>query len=120
MSNNVKNENSSQGEYHGPQVIINNTIVPQIPQRRKKNKLGTAGFVFAILSIVLVWVPVVGWIMWLLGFLFSFIGIFRKSNVLAIIGLVLTSTWIIVGIVIISIYGTGIIMSGIYALKNTF
>ena len=41
---------------------------------RRTNGLGTAGFVLAVLTIVLGWIPVFGWFTWALGLLFSFIG----------------------------------------------
>ena len=48
-------------------------------ESRKSNGLGTAGFVLALL--------VLNWILWLLGFIFSFIGIFKSPRGLAIAGL---------------------------------
>ena len=59
-------------------------------QRHKSNGMGTAGFVLALLSLLLAWVPVLGWILWLLGVVFSFIGLFRSPRGLAIVGITLS------------------------------
>lgn len=56
-------------------------------ESRKSNGLRTAGFVLALLALLGCWVPVLNWILWLLGFIFSFIGIFKSPRGLAIAGL---------------------------------
>ena len=56
-------------------------------ESRKSNGLGTAGFVLALLARLGCWIPVLNWILWLLGFIFSFIGIFKSPRGLAIAGL---------------------------------
>ena len=45
------------------------------------------GFVLALLALLGCWIPVLNWILWLLGFIFSFIGIFKSPRGLAIAGL---------------------------------
>jgi len=89
MEENQNNEQSSQGQT----IIINQ-------QQKKSNGLGTAGFVLALIALFLGWVPVLGWILWLLGLIFSFIGVFKKPKGLAIAGLVISLIGIIVLIVI--------------------
>lgn len=71
------------------QVVIVN-------QQKKGNGLGTAGFVCALIGLILCWVPVVDWILWLLGVIFSFIGVFRAPRGLAIAGLVISFIGIII------------------------
>lgn len=66
---------------NGTTVIVN---------QNPSNGMGTAGFVFALLSFLVSWVPVVGFIVWFLGFVFSFIGIFKSPRGLAIAGLILS------------------------------
>jgi len=68
----------------GGQVIINQNIY------KKSNGLAVAGFVFALIGLILGWIPILGWVLWSLGLLFSFIGIFRSPRGLAIAGLVIT------------------------------
>lgn len=75
--------NQPGGPYQPQQIIINQ------PERRG-NGLGTAGFVLALLGIVLCWIPVFGWILWILGLIFSAVGVFRQPRGLAIAGLVLS------------------------------
>ena len=50
----------------------------------------SAGFVLALIGIFLGWIPVLGWLVWFLGVIFSIIGIFRKPKGLAIAGTVLS------------------------------
>lgn len=83
MGENVNEDRQQTAQ--GGQTVVVNTVV-----ERKGNGPGTAGFVFAILGIVVSWVPVVSWIGWSLGVLFSFIGLFKKPRGLAIAGIVLS------------------------------
>lgn len=61
-----------------------------VEQPRKSNGLGVAGFILAIIALFLGWIPVIGWVIWILGLLFSFIGIFKAPRGLAIAGLIIS------------------------------
>ena len=65
---------------------VRQTVISR-EEARKSNGLGTAGFVLALLALLGCWIPVLNWILWLLGFIFSFIGIFKSPRGLAIAGL---------------------------------
>ena len=65
---------------------VHQTIIIR-EESRKSNGLGTAGFVLALLALLGCWIPVLNWILWLLGFIFSSIGIFKSPRGLAIAGL---------------------------------
>ena len=67
-----------------PQIIIQQA--PPAPS----NGLGTTGFVFAIIGLFLGVIPVLGWILWFFGVLFSFIGLFKKPRGLAIAGFIIS------------------------------
>lgn len=67
---------------------------------KQKNGIGTAGFILSIVAIVLCWVPVLNWILWFLGALFSIIGIFKKTKGLAIAGLIISFILLIILITI--------------------
>lgn len=69
-----------------PQQQPQQTIVLQQGQG-KSNGMGTAGFVLALIGLFLSWIPFLGWTIWILGLIFSIIGIFRKPKGLAIAGL---------------------------------
>ena len=58
--------------------------------QKKTNGMGTAGFVLALLSFLFSWAPVVNWILWFLGALFSFIGLFKSPRGLAIAGFIIS------------------------------
>ena len=69
----------------GQTIIIN-----QQENAKKSNGVGTAGFVLAIIGLFFGWVPALGWIIWILGLILSFVGVFRKPKGLAIAGLVIS------------------------------
>lgn len=86
----------SSGQAPQGQTIIINQI------ERKSNGIGVAGFVLALIALFLGWVPILGWILWFLGILLSFIGIFKEPRGLAIAGLVIS----LIGIILIlSVFG---------------
>lgn len=64
-------------------------------QEKKSNSVGTAGFVLALIALFLGWVPVLGWIVWLLGLILSFVGVFKNPKGMAITGLVISLIGII-------------------------
>ena len=88
--------------------IHNQTIIIQQPS---SNRTGTAGFVISLIALFLSWIPVFGWIIWFLGFILSFAGIFKRPRGLAIAGFILS---IIDFIILIAIIG------GIAALLSSF
>lgn len=83
----TENSTNQQGQ-SGQTVIINQT-------ESNKNGVGIAGFVLALIAIFLGWVPVLGWIIWVLGLILSFVGVFKKPRGMAIAGLVISLIGII-------------------------
>lgn len=77
---NIQND----GKESPKQTVIVNQI------EKKSNGLGTAGFVLALISLFFGWIPLFGWLIWVLGLIFSFIGIFKSPRGLAIAGLVIS------------------------------
>lgn len=75
-----------------PQVVV---------VEKKGNGLGTAGFILALLGLIFCWVPILDWILWILGFIFSLIGVFRPKRGLAIAGLVISLIGVIAILVIL-------------------
>lgn len=72
------------------QTESNQTIIIQQPPARPSNGAGTAGFVLALISLILSWMPGVGWVVWFLGFLLSFIGLFSAPRGLAVAGFIIS------------------------------
>ena len=107
-STNQKNSNgvgswwSSQGNTPNDrqQIIIN-----QNGQAGNPNGIGTAGFVLALISLLVGWLPGVGWVCWLLGLIFSCVGMGRTPKGLAIAGLIISAIGLVV---IIALTGAGI------------
>lgn len=85
-----------------PQADHNQTIIIQQPSRQS-NGTGTAGFILALISLVLSWVPGVGWIVWFLGFLLSFIGMFKAPRGLAIAGFIISIIDLIILLVLVGV-----------------
>lgn len=54
------------------------------------NGIGMAGFILAVLAVLCFWIPVLGQVLWLLGLVFSCVGMFRKPKSFAVAGLVLS------------------------------
>ncbi len=75
----------------------------------ESNGLGTSGFVIALLGLILCWVPVLGQILWFLGLLLSFIGIFKAPRGMAIAGLVISLIDIVIMLTVLS--GIGALLS---------
>ena len=73
----------------------------------KKNGIGTAGFVLALIALLTDWVPVLGWIVWALGALFSIIGLFKKPRGLAVAGFIISFIGLIILTVVIGALGIG-------------
>lgn len=80
-----------------PQVIVKTS---------RTNGMGTAGFVLSLITLFIGWLPVIGWILWLLGLIFSLIGVFKAPRGLAIAGLVIS----LLGVVCILLL-TGVAMT---------
>lgn len=84
MTNHTQNPQSQSGQT----VIVNQSAI-------KSNGIGTAGFVLALLALFLGWIPVLGWLLWVLGLILSFAGLFKHPKGLAIAGLVISLLGII-------------------------
>ena len=87
-----------------PTIIVNQAV----PEAPKTNGMGVAGFVLALLVLFLGWVPVLGWILWVLGLIFSVIGVFRTPKGLAIAGLIITFIGLIVLIILGAVFATAL------------
>jgi hypothetical protein len=94
-------QNGGQSPQQGQTIIVN-----QQPQ--KSNGVGTAGFVLALITVFFGWIPVLGWILWVLGLVLSFVGVFKQPKGLAIAGLVIS----LIGLILIIVVG-GLILAAI-------
>lgn len=82
----------------------NKTQNPQvvIVDQRNKNGIGLTGFILALISLIVGFIPVVGWIVWVLGAIFSIIGLFKKPRGFAIAGFIISFIDIIL---LITVFG---------------
>lgn len=75
------------------QPAVNNVINVV---EKKGNGVGTAGFVIALIGLIFCWVPVLDWLLWLLGLILSIVGVFKTPRGLAIAGIVISFLGIII------------------------
>lgn len=96
-------EDSKVHESTGPTVIIRQDIP-------RSNGVGVAGFVLALIALFLGWVPIWGWLLWILGLILSFCGIFKAPRGLAIAGLVISVVgffgWLLLFGAIVAVFAT--------------
>ena len=65
-------------------------------EKKLTNGMATAGFVLSLTTLFFGWIPILGWIIWALGLIFSSIGLSKAKKVegkgkgLAIAGLVIS------------------------------
>lgn len=91
-------------QYGQPQGTTQNNIYVNT-DGNGKNGMGIAGFVLALCAFLFCWIPVLNVILWLLGVIFSLIGVFRQPRGFAIAGLVIS----FIGIIISLIMGAAIL-----------
>ena len=75
----------------------------------QNNGMGIAGFILALLSLLLCWIPFLNWILWILGLVFSIIGVTKPKKGLAIAGLVLCGVYLILVILAVALVFGGVL-----------
>lgn len=104
MQENLQRTEQPTGANGQQTIIIQNGNQPQ----SQSNGIGTAGFVLALIGIFLGWVPVLGWIIWLLGLILSAVGVMRKPKGLAIAGLVISLVGLIILLSIAGLFSAAV------------
>lgn len=74
------------------------------------NGMGTAGFVLAIITLCFSWLPYIGGVTWILGLIFSVIGMGQKPRGLAIAGFVISLVSIVILLAIIFLGAFALLM----------
>ncbi len=99
------NEEQAERQCERPQVLEQQPVFLQQPTtiivQQQSNGLGKAGFVFALLGLFFGWVPGIGWILWFLGTVLSFFGLFKAPRGMAFVGLIISFIDIIILLFII-------------------
>lgn len=89
------------------QQPVQQQVFVQTPPK-KSNGIGVAGFVFALVAVFLGWVPILNWILWVLGALFSIIGLFKQPRGMAIAGFIISFIGVILLLLVFgALVGTG-------------
>ena len=76
------------------------------PPSNSTNVMGILGFIFSLLSLFIGFIPIFGWIMiiWVLGLVFSCIGLGRQPRALAVAGLIISVAVVAMLIVFAAIF----------------
>ena len=88
-----------------PTVAPQQQIVIEQPVN-ETNGIGTAGFILSLISLILSWVPGVGWVVWFLGCFLSFMGMFWKPRGLAVVGFLISIIGLIVLLAVVGALAT--------------
>lgn len=91
-------QQQNQNQPSSTTVIVNQT-------EKSSNGVGIAGFILALLGVIFSWIPILNWILWIIGLILSFAGVFKKPKGLAIAGLCLSLLGIILIIAVIGTIG---------------
>jgi hypothetical protein len=91
-------QQQNQNQPSSTTVIVNQT-------EKRSNGVGIAGFILALLGVIFSWIPILNWILWIIGLILSFVGVFKKPKGLAIAGLCLSLLGIILIIAVIGTIG---------------
>ena len=76
-----------------PSATVNNYVASA-----GTNGMGLVGFIIALIGLFLSWIPILGWIIWFVGTLFSIIGLFRNPKGLAIAGTIISFVDLIIAL----------------------
>lgn len=100
---------SPKGQRTASQKPESNNVVT-VNNESSSNGVGTAGFILALISLIFSWLPGVGWFVWFLGLLLSFIGMFSRPRGLAVAGFLISIIDVIILVTEVGIIG-GLISS---------
>ena len=94
--------------YQQPQPVVTPNVSTShettvVVEGGRSNSMGIAGFIIALLGLIFCWVPIINLILWFLGLIFSFVGLFKAPRGMAIAGIALS---LIIIFIIFAIMGT--------------
>lgn len=88
------------------QPIVNvYTTATQVREAKQKNGIGLTGFILSLVCLFTSWAPGLNIVMWILGLVFSAVGVFRKPKGFAIAGLVVSMISILIIILLAAVIG---------------
>ncbi|HLS30357.1 MAG TPA: hypothetical protein VK021_05840 [Flavobacteriaceae bacterium] len=78
------------------------------PAQPQNNTMGITGFILALVALFIGWIPILGWMVWVLGLIFSIVGLTKEPKGFAIAGLIIS----FLGIILLIILFMGILSLG--------
>lgn len=89
------------------------------PPSNSTNTMGILGFIFSLLGLFIGFIPIFGWIIWVLGLVFSCIGLGRRPRALAVAGLIISVAVVAILVVFAAIIGEAFSVSEAMDAFNT-
>ena len=82
--------------------LINRNFKEVSPSETPKtiSWIGIVGFIHALLALILFWTPIIGKVLWVIGWIFSYFGVHLRPRGLAIAGVVISIDTLVLWIVI--------------------
>lgn len=69
--------------------------------KQNTTTLGLIGFIISLVSLVTIFIPLFGLVIWITGIIFSIIGVSNKKKGFAIAGLIISFSWIFILIIVL-------------------
>lgn len=89
-----------------PQPIVNvYTTATQMREPKQRNGIGLTGFILSLVCLFTSWAPGLNLVMWILGLVFSAVGVFKKTKGFAIAGLIISMISILIIILLAAVIG---------------
>lgn len=97
-----------------PQPVVTNqhqpivnvyTTAAQLREHKQRNGIGLTGFILSLVCLFTSWAPGLNIVMWILGLVFSAVGVFKKPKGFAIAGLAISMISILVIIILAAALG---------------
>jgi hypothetical protein len=77
-------------------------------QETSSNGIGLAGFIVSLVGLFLGWVPLVGWIIVIVGAILSAVGLTKQPKTFAIVGIILSGLSVLYLLVILLLYADAV------------
>ena len=103
---NMPNQDSQPVVTNQQQPIVNvYTTTAQMREPKQRNGIGLTGFILSLVCLFTSWAPGLNLVMWILGLVFSAVGVFRKPKGFAIAGLIISMISILIIILLAAVIG---------------
>lgn len=92
--------------YYHPQQVVSQPVyhepvraTPVTTESEASNVMGLTGFICSLAGLLFMWVPILSVVLWILGLVFSLIGLSKKPNSFAVAGTIISGVTLLLFIV---------------------